>query len=155
MATTVVDKDNGYARLLKASRERMPTLSVGVLHDEVHKDGGGKTVAEIGEIHELGLGHVPARAWLRPVVDGRRALVQKRLERVAQAVALGRATAREGMDLLGQDLVRIIKARIIAGISPELAESTKARKRNKAGQAKDTPLINTSQFLGSITSEVK
>jgi len=155
MATTIVDRDHGYARLLKAVREKMPTLAVGVLHDEVHKDGNGKTVAEIGEIHELGLGNVPARPWLRPVVDGRRALVQKRLERVAQAVALGRATAREGMNLLGMDLVRIIKARIVAGIPPELTEETKRRKRNKAGQAKDTPLINTSQFLGSITHEVK
>ncbi len=155
MATTIVDRDKGYARLLRATRERMPELAVGVLHDEEHKEGNGKTVAEIGEIHELGLGNVPARPWLRPVVDGRRALVQSRLKRVAQAVALGRATAAQGMDLLGLDLVRIIKARIIAGIPPELAESTKRRKMNKAGQAKDTPLINTAQFLGSITHEVK
>ncbi len=155
MATTIVDRDKGYARLLRATRERMPNLAVGVLHDEAHKDGNGKTVAEIGEIHELGLGNVPARPWLRPVVDGRRALVMQRLARVAQAVALGRATAREGMDLLGLDLVRIIKARIVAGIAPELAESTKRRKQNSAGQYKNTPLINTAQFLGSITHEVK
>lgn len=155
MATTIVDKDHGYARLLKASRERMPSLAVGVIHDEVHKDGGGKTVAEIGEIHELGLGNVPARPWLRPVVDGRRALVQARLKRVAEAVALGRLAAREGMDLLGLDLVRIIKARIVAGIAPPLTEETKRRKQNSAGQHKDTPLINTAQFLGSITHEVK
>lgn len=154
MATTVVDRDHGYARLLKATAERMPTLAVGVLTDEEHKDGNGKTVAEIGEIHELGLG-VPARPWLRPVVDGRRTLVQARLKRVAEAVALGRATAAQGMDLLGLDLVRIIKARIVAGIPPELAESTKERKRNTAGQYKNTPLINTAQFLGSITHEVK
>lgn len=155
MATTFVDRDKGYARLLKATREKMPELAVGVLHDEVHKEGNGKTVAEIGEIHELGLGNVPARPWLRPVVDGRRTLVQARLKRVAEAVALGRATAAQGMNLIGLDLVRIIKARIVAGIPPELAESTKARKRNKAGQAKDTPLINTAQFLGSITHEVR
>lgn len=155
MATTIVDRDKGYARLLKAVREKMPTLAVGVLHDEQHKEGNGKTVAEIGEIHELGLGNVPARPWLRPVVDGRKTLVQARLRRVAEAVALGKLAAKDGMGLLGIDLVRIIKARIVAGIPPELAESTKARKRNRAGQAKDTPLINTAQFLGSITSEVK
>jgi hypothetical protein len=133
----------------------MPGLRVGILHDEPHKGGGGKTVAEIGEIHELGLGNVPARPWLRPVVDGRLNLIKQRLARVAQAVAFGKLAASDGMGLLGQDLVRIIKARIVAGIAPPLAESTKARKRNKAGQAKDTPLINTSQFLGSITSEVE
>lgn len=155
MATTIVDKDHGYARLMRATAEKMPGLRVGILHDELHKDGGGKTVAEIGEIHELGLGNVPARPWLRPVVDGRLNLIKQRLARVAQAVAFGKLAAKDGMGLLGQDLVRIIKARIIAGIAPPLAESTKARKRNKAGQAKDTPLINTSQFLGSITSEVE
>jgi hypothetical protein len=155
MATTIIDRDHGYARLLRAVAEKMPELAVGVLHDEIHKDAKGKTVAEIGEIHELGLGKVPARPWLRPVVDGRKALVQSRLKRVAEAVALGKLAAKDGMGLLGLDLVRIIKARIVAGIPPELAESTKARKRNRAGQAKDTPLINTSQFLGSITSEVK
>lgn len=154
MATTFVDRDRGYARLLRATAEKMPDLAVGVLHDEPHKDGDGKTVAEIGEIHEIGLG-VPARPWLRPVVDGRRTLIQQRLQRVAQAVAFGKLAARDGMNLMGIDLVRIIKARIIAGIPPELAESTKERKRNTAGQYKNTPLINTTQFLGSITSEVK
>lgn len=149
MATTVTDKDNGYARLLRATRERLPELFVGVLTDEQHKDGNGLTVAELGEIHELGLG-VPPRPWLRPVVDGRTAFVRDRLRRVAQGVALGRVTAQQGMNLLGQELVNAIRARIRAGIQPELAESTKARK----GDNKDTPLIHTAQFIGSITHRV-
>jgi hypothetical protein len=149
MATTIVDRDKGYARLLQATRERLPGLSVGVLTDEQHKDAEGLTVAEIGEIHELGLG-VPARPWLRPVVDGRTNFVRERLKRVAQAVALGRLTAAAGMDLLGQDLVNAIRARIRAGIAPELAESTKAQK----GENKDTPLIHTAQFIGAITHKV-
>ena len=152
MATTVTDKDRGYARLLRASREKLPTLSVGLLTEEQHKDSE-LTVAEIGEIHELGLG-VPPRPWLRPVVDGRAALIRARLRRVAEAVVIGRVTAREGMDLLGQELVNIIRQRIRAGIPPELADSTKARKA-AAGAPKDTPLIFTGQFIGSITHEVK
>ncbi len=154
MATTIIDRDKGYSRLLKLASQKMPTVKVGVIHDEQHKDSPGRSVGEIAEIHELGLG-VHARPWLRPVVDGRRAFVLARLKRVAEAVALGRLTAKNGMGLLGLDLVRVIKDRIIAGIPPELAESTRARKRNKAGQYKDTPLINTAQFLGSITSEAE
>ncbi len=148
MATTIVDKDHGYARLLRAVAERLPDLRVGVLTDEQHKDSE-LTVDEIGEVHELGLG-VPARPWLRPVVDGRTAFIKARLKRVAEAVALGRMTAAQGMDLLGQNLVNAIRARIRAGIAPELAESTKARK----GANKDTPLIHTAQFIGSITHKV-
>ncbi len=154
MATTVIDKDHGYALLLKASRERMPTLAVGVFETAGQHRDSDKTVAEIGEIHELGLGVRP-RPWLRPVVDGRRQVVIARLKRVAEAVALGKLAAKDGMNLIGLDLVRIIKARIVAGIPPELADSTKLRKQNTAGQHKDTPLINTTQFLGSITHEVK
>ncbi len=148
MATTIIDRDKGYARLLRATRERMPGLSVGVLTEEQH-DGAKMTVAELGEIHELGLG-VPPRPWLRPVVDGRTSFVKDRLKRVAQGVALGRVTAAQGMNLLGQELVNAIRARIRAGISPELAESTKARKQNN----KDTPLILSAQFIGAITHKV-
>ncbi len=149
MATTITDKDYGYARLLRATRERMPGLFVGVLTEEQHKDGDGLTVAEVGEIHELGLG-APPRPWLRPVVDGRSSFVKDRLKRVAQGVAFGKVTAQQGMNLLGQELVNAIRARIRAGISPELAESTKARK----GDNKDTPLIHTAQFIGAITHKV-
>lgn len=148
MATTIVDKDHGYARLLRATRERLPELFVGVLTEEQHKDSE-LTVAEVGETHELGLG-VPPRPWLRPVVDGRTNFIKERLKRVAQAVALGRLTAEAGMNLLGQDLVNAIRERIRAGISPELADSTKARKQDN----KDTPLIHTAQFIGSITHRV-
>ncbi len=148
MATTITDKDHGYARLLRATRERVPGVFVGLLTEEQHKDSE-LTVPEIGEIHELGLG-VPARPWLRPVVDGRTAFIRERLRRVAQGVALGKVTAAQGMDLLGQALVNAIRARIRAGIPPELADSTKASK----GANKDTPLIHTAQFIGAITHKV-
>jgi len=148
MATTITDRDRGYSRLLKMAAVS-PTLRVGIVHDVQHKDAKGKTVGEIGEIHELGLGVEP-RPWLRPVVDGRRALLQVRLRRVAEAIALGRATAEQGLNLLGIELVRLIKARIQAGIAPPLKASTLARKRNAKGENKSTPLINTAQFIGTI-----
>lgn len=130
-------------------------VRVGVLHDEPHKEGRGKTVAEIGEIHELGGGNVPARPWLRPVVDGRRKFVRERIRRVAEAVLLGKVDATQGMNLFGLELVRIIQGRIRAGIAPALKESTIARKTNKAGQSKNIPLIYTAQFIGSITAEAE
>ncbi len=152
MARAVVDRDKGFARLMRQAGISAD-LRVGVLTDEPHKEGGGKTVAEIGEIHEIGGGNVPARPWLRPVVDGRRAFIQARIRRVAEAVLRGQVKADEGMQLLGFELVRLIQNRIRAGIPPELAESTKARKTNALGQSKDIPLIYTAQFIGSIKAE--
>ncbi len=154
MATTIVDRDKGFARLLRQAGIRAD-LRVGVLTDEVHKEGGGKTVAEIGEIHEFGGGNAPARPWLRPVVDGRKAFIQARVRRVAQAVLAGKVSAEQGMNLLGFEIVRLIQGRIRAGIAPALAESTVARKTNKAGQTKNIPLIFTAQFIGAITAEAR
>lgn len=152
MATTFKDNSAGYARLLKQVGIAAD-LRVGVLTEEQHKDSD-KTVAEIGEIHEIGGGNVPARPWLRPVVDGRKAFIQARVRRVAEAVLKGLDPV-QGMRLLGFELVRIIQTRIRAGIPPALADSTKERKRNKAGQYKDIPLIYTGQFIGSITAEAR
>lgn len=148
MATTIVNKDHGYARLVKAVSEKLPPVSVGVLTNEVHEDSD-LTVAEIGEIHELGLG-VPARPWLRPVVDGRKAFFRDRLRRVAAWTLQGKITAAVGMDQFGREMVRIVQTRIRAGIPPELAESTKKRK----GANKNIPLIHTAQFIGSISHRV-
>lgn len=156
MATTIVDRDNGYARLLRTvlGAQRV-TVKVGVIHDAPHAGGNGKTVGEIAEIHEIGRGNVPARPWLRPIVDGKRAEIQARLKIIATETAAGRITTAQGMDQLGLAIVGAIKRRIVSGINPPLAASTIARKINSAGQHKDTPLIDTAQFLGSITHEVE
>jgi hypothetical protein len=149
MTTTIYDRDNGFARLLRQAG-KSASVKVGILTDEPH-EGSDKTVAEIASIHEFGGGNVPARPWLRPVVDGRKAFIQQRVRRVAEAVLNG-LDPLEGMRLLGFEIVRLIQARIRAGIAPPLAESTIARKTNKAGQTKNIPLIYTGQFIGSITA---
>jgi len=148
--TEVVDRDRGYAKFIRRilGSEKV-TVKVGLLTDEQH-EGSTKSVAEIGEIHELGLG-VPARPWLRPIVDGNRGTINARIKRAAQVVAAGGMTNAEAMDLVGQSIVNDIRARIRAGIPPELAASTLRQK----GEGKTTPLIATGQFIGSITHEVE
>lgn len=156
MATTITERDRGFAKLLRQAGIKAD-LRVGVLTDEVHKEGNGKTVAEIGMIHEMiGVGPKKImRPWLRPVVDGRKAFIQARVRRVAEAVLLGKVKPEEGMKLLGFEIVRLIQTRIRSGIAPALKESTIARKTNKAGQTKNIPLIYTAQFIGSITAEAR
>lgn len=151
MATTIIDRDKGYAKFIRAvlGSEKV-SVRVGILSGgDVQHVGSALTVGEVAEIHELGLG-VPARPWLRPVVDGQRAIIRARIKRAAQLVAKGGSSV-DAMGLVGQSIVNDIRTRIRAGIPPELAESTKASK----GGDKDTPLINTGQFIGAITHEVE
>lgn len=150
MATSrVTDKDKGWARLLKTAAAPGVQLAVGVLTDQAH-EGSKLSVAEIGEVHELGLGNVPPRPWLRPVVDGRASHIKAYEQRIAEAVVQGKVTPEAGMNLLGLELVGMVKARIQHGIAPQLQPATIARKGGKA-----TPLIYTSQFIGLITHKVK
>lgn len=108
------------------------------------------TVGEIGEIHELGLGHNPVRSWLRGYVDANRSSISKRIKRVAEAVEKGALTAEQGMDQLGLSLVGGIRSRISSGIAPQVTDATQARK----GSSKTTPLINSGQFRSSISHRV-
>lgn len=146
----VIDRDKGYAKFIRRilGSEKV-SVKVGVLTDAQH-EGSSKSVAEIAEIHELGLG-VPARPWLRPIVDGNRGVINQRIKRAAQLVATGGMTNVDAMDLVGQSIVNDVRARIRAGIPPELADSTLRQK----GEGKTTPLIATGQFIGSITHEVE
>lgn len=153
MATTIRDVDHGFARMLKQAGIKAD-LRVGVLQDEQHKDSD-MTVAELGALFEIGGGTMPARPWLRPVVDGRLSFIQARVRRVAEAVLLKGLAPDQGMQLLGFEIVRLIQARIRAGIPPALKEATKARKTNAAGGFKDIPLIFTGQFIGKITAEAR
>lgn len=146
----VIDRDKGYAKFIRRilGSEKV-SVKVGVLTDAQH-EGSSKSVAEIAEIHEMGLG-VPARPWLRPIVDGNRGVINQRIKRAAQLVATGGMTNVDAMDLVGQSIVNDVRARIRAGIPPELAASTLRQK----GEGKTTPLIASGQFIGSITHEVE
>jgi hypothetical protein len=148
--TDVIDRDRGYAKFIRRilGSEKV-AVKVGVLTDAQH-EGSTKSVSEIAEIHELGLG-VPARPWLRPIVDGNRGVIKLRIKRAAELVATGGMSNVDAMDLVGQSIVNDIRARIRAGIPPELAASTLRQK----GEGKTTPLIATGQFIGSITHEVE
>jgi hypothetical protein len=110
----------------------------------------GPTMAEIGEIHEFGLGNNPERSWLRAYVDENASNIQAKIKRVAEAMVKQDMTPEAGLNLLGLSVVGGIKKRIQAAIAPPLAASTLRKK----GPNKTTPLINTAQFIGSISHQV-
>jgi hypothetical protein len=155
----VTDTDHGYralhARIARAAAGA--SVRVGLLGEkaaQVHEaeDGepsSGITVGELGEIFEFGLGQ-PIRSWLRGYVDAEREQITERLRRVAKQVKAGAMTPEQGLDLVGLSIVGGIVQRIQAGIAPPVTAATQRRK----GEDKTTALINSGQFVGSISHVV-
>lgn len=177
MSGRVTVQDHGGAALMKRVRELSGgrKVRVGILADKpkdaapvkgstskkarvrakvAAKSGATKSLLEIAIIHEFGGGHVPARSFIRATMDERAADIQRLQVAVARQVLSGALTAEQGLSQIGAKVAAWVQARIVAGIAPALAESTRRQKRRLGGKGKDTPLIATGQLRSSITFAV-
>lgn len=175
MSGRVTVQDHGGAALLKRVRELSEgrKVRVGILADKpkdavkgstskkarirakvAAKSGATKTLLEIAIIHEFGGGHVPARSFIRATMDERAGDIQRLQVAVARQVLSGALTAEQGLAQIGAKVAAWVQARIVAGIAPALAESTRRQKRRLGGKGKDTPLIATGQLRSSVTFAV-
>jgi hypothetical protein len=153
VSVAIRTRDTGMAAFMK--RLTSPEVSVGVHSADGSEveEGSDLTVAEIAAIHEFGLG-VPERSWLRDFVDENREQLSGMLATTALQIAKG-VNQDTAMNRFGLAVVGMVKKRIVAGIEPGLAESTKLEKmRVTGGNAKDTPLIRFGQFISAIAHEV-
>jgi len=125
------------------------TITLGIHAREGGKSHGGPTLAEVGLIHEMGLGDNPTRSFLRAWLDENEDAVATRLEQ-----AIGDSIV-EGSDLeaaatrVAEWAVGEIKSRIYDGIPPELSASVRRRRGDAA-----VALIDTGQLIAAIRSEV-
>lgn len=102
----------------------------------------GKSNAQLLGYHQFGGPNLPAR---RPLD------VLKTSQEFKNAVARG---VRVGdLHLAGAAGAAIVQARIRAGLEPELAPGTMAKR--KVNTSDPTPLIDTQQMINAITYEVK
>lgn len=173
MSGRVTVQDHGGAALLKRVRELSGgrKVRVGILADKPKdaapvkgstskkarvraKVAATKSLLEIAIIHEFGGGHVPARSFIRATMDERAADIQRLQVAVARQVLSGALTAEQGLSQIGAKVAAWVQARIVAGIAPALAESTRRQKRRLGGKGKDTPLILTGQLKSSVTFAV-
>lgn len=146
MGFVVHDIDHGYRQLLVNVRKMGRShVRVGV-NEEQHAGRGGLTNAQLGAIHEFGLG-VPQRSFLRAWVDEN----QRGWLAAMKQLALRALYGREAWEnRFGQYAVDGIKARMRAGIAPELQAATIARKAS----GNPTPLLDTEQLINAIEYEV-
>lgn len=143
---SVKDKDKGYKKLLdRLSQTLSNEVSVGIFDSDAEKghDGTNKTVGEIAEIHEYGLGNVPERSFIRAWFDANPGKIKEALARLMASMVKGNRTKTQVLDLYGQWAVGQIQQRMAAGIPPEL--------KYREG----TPLIDTGQLRASISYRVE
>lgn len=153
---TVREKDRGAAKVLEALRglKRQVTVGIHAAEGGTPSTGGDLTVAEVGAIHEFGLG-VPQRSFLRAFADENRQELLRMLSASTREVASGKLTTDQALERFGLAVQGMIRERIVRGIDPELTEATKRRKQEITGGSKETPLILWGQLLSSILHEVK
>lgn len=146
MSVVIQDRDNGFRQLLVNVRKfGRFTVRVGV-SDAPHEGSPGMSIADVGTIHEYGLG-VPRRSFLRGWVDeNERGIVAWLRSAVLRAI-LGGADAA---DAFGRHAVAGIRARIRRHIPPALEDATVKRKGGN-----DTPLVDTEQLIDGIEYEVR
>lgn len=156
MSVQVRVVDKGLNDLLKRVGKKA-RLKVGVYGDNAARaatDGSGATVGDIASAHEFGTATVPVRSWLRATVDQDLAKINAAIKKAAAAVYAGKVAPRAAVDLLGHGLVSLTKDRIIGGIQPALSPRYLPIKLARYPGA-TTPLIASSQFLGSITHTIE
>ncbi len=145
--------DKGIAaieRYLKTLRLKKAHVKAGFIGSQPH-EGTSLTVAQLGSIHEYGLGNVPARPFMGPAfLKNRERYFEILVTAYQEALRTNRPeNFMRVLKLLGLKMSADIKAFIVSGegMAP-LAPSTIKRK----GSTK--PLIDTAQMLNSISFEV-
>ncbi len=135
-----------------------PYVKIGVLGDKADEpktdhDGnetpGALTVAEVATFHEFGTVNIPQRSFLRGTLDAHRSEFNQATVSIFKKITRGEINVEKGLRILGELIQSKVVARIRAGISPALKQSTIDRK----GSSK--PLIDTGQLVQSIRYSVE
>ena len=109
----------------------------------------GAPIAVIGAVHEFGSadGRIPERSFLRVPLRQNADHFKKVFRAQIPKVVSGEISMHAVMVQLGGQGVRASTEAIEAGLSPELKESTKKRRKHGG----DTPLRDSGQLAQSIT----
>lgn len=156
-ATKVAVKDRGARKLIGAVDAPALKVKVGIFGDAAAAravGGDGATVGQIADAHELGLGNVPERSFIRAYADANKDRINAMIKRAAAAVAKGQFSPEKAADLLGLQVVGEIKDRIADGIPPPLSPNYLPRKLAKHPGA-STPLIASGQMRQAVAHAVE
>lgn len=161
-----ITQDN-VKSITKAVRDlARTTLHVGIPEDKSARQENTMNNATLGYIHEYGSprANIPPRPWLQPGVIESKDKWMGYLRLAGKQAFEGKPDSVDtALHMAGTVARDSVKVRIISGITPALAESTKRRRQAKHKNTKTgtselpqefggfTPLIDTGQFYNSIT----
>jgi len=127
-------KDNGYDALIKRITDARTARKVTIgIHEEEGSElegDGGLTVAEVGALHEFGLGGQEQRSFVRAFVDENEAQIGDDLRKIGDAVLAGKIESSEqGLERFGLKTAGDMQMRIRnGGVTPADKPSTIAKK---------------------------
>lgn len=148
----VRDIDMGWRKLRDQFKRTAQhnVVRVGIQGSEALADHDGINNVALAAVHEFGTmdGRIPERSFIRAAIDENQGKYRDFVRRIANRVVDRKMSVLNGLKVLGEKVVADMRARVRAGLEPDITEETKARK----GSSK--PLIDTGQMLGSITAVV-
>lgn len=157
----IIDKDlgmKGIVRELKGLKGRAVKVGLqGRLGNTLHEESPTLTVVDVGARNEFGAGNIPERSFLRKTYDLYFKEWLKKNKSLMYNIANKNFSVDTALKVMGMQILTDIKNRILGGIAPDNAESTKRRKRAKRpmhDSAPIIPLIDTSQMINSLSFEV-
>lgn len=122
-------------------------IKVGILGDRASEkhEGGAATIADIAEIHELGLG-VPERSFLRAWVEANEGQIENDMRAATRQILRGKLLPEQAAKILGVKFAAGVQAFISSGkVTPALAEATVKAKGSSV------PLLDTGALRSAIT----
>ena len=166
---TIEEFDHGAEKIFEALEylEKEPFVKVGVLesagqHQKSQWMGETKTVAEILTIHEYGAefergGHtivIPQRSVIQSTMNETEDELHEKTAKIFDKILDGQIEPEKGLEVLGLDIQKNIKAKFGSDDLAPLAESTK-RAKIRGGKSGNKPLIDTAQTRNSIQYKVE
>jgi len=135
------------------ARAKSMSVDVGLIDSKVGGKiyGGGKTILEIGAIHEYGLGDVPERSFLRVPFLMKQSEITARINKEWERVSAGKSDAETALGRIGALGTNISKGAFTSmGYGTWQPIKPATAKAKKSSQT----LIDTGTLRNSITWQV-
>lgn len=147
----------GLSDLAKAINSiSQKNIYIGVIGNNSEHEGELNN-AQLMAIHEFGTddGHVPERAPIRKTMAKNGDGYGTMFEKAIMGVLEGKSDADIILNRIGAQVSGDVVKEIQAGLTPDISDSTKARRIKGDGDEEMKPLIDTGALVQSISYEVK
>ena len=124
--------------------EELAKLELRVGFQRGEKDDNGADIADVAMWNELGTVNMPPRPFLRQSVDTNETTIKTMCQSQLKAIASGKRTAQEALQIIGDLQKSLIQNTILNGEFESNADATVKKKKS------DRPLIDTGRMRQSV-----